>query len=148
MKNTQDDFWSNVNKTDGCWEWKRAKNKRGYGVYSFENKKQLTHRLSYMFTHGELPSSILVCHKCDNPKCVNPDHLFAGTQTDNMNDMVIKGSGRNNYNRKISIEDIKIIRAKYPHCPKDGTVKELAKKYGINESSMTKIINRKTYKHI
>jgi len=86
-------FWEKVNKTDGCWEWTGALSKDGaYGMF-FKSGKHPTvkaHRVSWMFIHGEIDSSVKILHKCDNPKCVNPEHLFAGTIADNVKDMVLK----------------------------------------------------------
>lgn len=82
-------FWEHVEKRpgDGCWEWTGGKTPDGYG--GFDGHR--AHRFSYTLVHGFLLPSLCVCHKCDNPSCVRPDHLFAGTRTDNMRDMVAKG---------------------------------------------------------
>lgn len=83
-------FWSKVKKTNGCWLWIGALDKMGYGFQGgFYNLK--AHRISYELAKGILKNGEFVLHKCDNPKCVNPNHLFAGTHKDNMNDMMIKG---------------------------------------------------------
>jgi len=74
-----------------CWEWKRSKNIYGYGTMRVNGKTVLSHRLSYSLFNGNIPEGLLVCHKCDNAGCINPDHLFVGTQTDNMTDCSIKG---------------------------------------------------------
>lgn len=89
-------FWAKVNKTDNiedCWEWfGRARSKFGYGRIKFENKIVSTHRLSWMMFNNnyEITSKDFVCHKCDNPKCVNPHHLFLGDDSINMKDAVSK----------------------------------------------------------
>jgi len=83
-------FWNKVKKSDGCWEWMGATS-RGYGVFG---KNYLTHRLSYTLAYGEIPDGLLVCHHCDNRRCVRPDHLFIGTHHDNTQDMVRKGRAR------------------------------------------------------
>lgn len=87
-------FWSYVNKTDTCWEWNGWCKQNGYGVITLRrnehNRKVLVHRLSFYMATG-IWSKLQICHKCDNRKCVRPDHLFEGTQKDNLQDMSAKG---------------------------------------------------------
>lgn len=89
-KMTLEPFERRFEKGDGCWEWKGAKTKAGYGWFS----AKIASRISWEIYRGKIPKDMLVCHKCDNPPCVNPDHLFLGTHKDNTLDMIKKGRGR------------------------------------------------------
>ena len=98
-------FWDKVKIAgpDECWEWKAGKNTSGYGWFSFNGTQITSNRMVWLLINGEIPNGMCVCHKCDNPSCVNPDHLFLGTHLDNMKDKSIKG--RHNNQKKT-------------HCPK------------------------------
>ena len=87
-------FWVKADKTESCWLWQALKNKTGYGVVNYNYKTQLAHRVAWTLTHGDIPAGLYVCHKCDTPGCINPDHLFLGTQLENMRDMASKGRSR------------------------------------------------------
>lgn len=92
---TEKRFWERVNKQpDGCWLWTGTTNLRGYGILARNNTMQLAHRFSYELHKGVIPDGMFVCHSCDNPPCVNPDHLWLGTNADNVSDMVAKGRAR------------------------------------------------------
>lgn len=94
-KSLEERFWAKVQKTEGCWYWTGAKLRSGYGVIGLGRRQKgntkLAHRLSYEWTHGPLPEAAQVCHHCDTPCCVRPDHLFPGSQRDNVQDCVRKG---------------------------------------------------------
>jgi hypothetical protein len=94
-------FWKHVRKTDGCWEWEGNIHSKGYGRMEFNLKRVevgkekiirvRAHRLSWQLNVGEIPNGIGVLHKCDNRKCVRPEHLFLGTDKDNYEDAIAKG---------------------------------------------------------
>ena len=87
----EDRFWSRVKKTSKCWEWQGTKLKTGYGVVSIKGKNIRAHRIAYELTKGKIPQGYGVCHTCDNPSCVKPDHLWIGTHKENMEDRNKKG---------------------------------------------------------
>lgn len=79
---------------DECWEWIASRNQGGYGLFWYKYHHVGAHRIVWLLAYGEIPSGLEVCHKCDNPSCVNPEHLFLGTRYDNVSDMYQKGRGQ------------------------------------------------------
>jgi len=89
-------FWDKIEKADGCWKWKASTNKdRGYGRIGVKAGICVNaHRVSWVIHNGSIPGDLFVCHKCDNPPCCNPEHLFLGTRQDNVDDMILKKRGK------------------------------------------------------
>lgn len=126
-----------------CWEWQASRSKKGYGHFYFEGVCWQTHRLSWVFTNGNIPNGLFVLHSCDNPACVRPDHLFLGTNDDNMKDMVSKGRsgsyrGEESSNVKLTQQQVDEIRKRY--AKGDIYQRDLGAEYGINQSHVSKII--------
>lgn len=143
----RDRFFKSVNKTSGCWIWTGALNQAGYGWISRTRKLGPTraHRLSYEIHVGEIGDGLHVLHRCDNRKCVNPEHLYLGTQADNVRDMVernllIRGAAVSW--AKLIDKDVIAIRASTE--PQD----ILAARYGVCQQNISRIVTRKSWKHI
>lgn len=114
-------FFEKVEKMpNGCWMWGASRNRFGYGVFSLGNKTVLAHRVSFLIHFSELPLEMCVLHKCDTPPCVNPDHLFLGTQLDNATD-------RDNKGRRIPAFGDNHGFRKHPECVPRGTDKPNAR---------------------
>lgn len=93
MSSTESRFWDKVLKGDGCWEWMAAKDRFGRGRFKWNGKTSYSPRYSWEVNRGVIPEGLFVLHKCENPGCVNPDHLFLGTKGDNNRDRKSKGRG-------------------------------------------------------
>lgn len=95
-------FWSKVNIAglNDCWEWQAYKNPDGYGMFRFNKIMVLSHRMAWLLTNTEIPATMVIMHKCDNPPCVNPNHLSLGTYADNIRDRDTKGRCRSGIRKK------------------------------------------------
>jgi hypothetical protein len=140
-----------------CWVWKRSKNHKGYGLLTFKGKSILAHRLSYLTFVGEIPNNLHVLHTCDNPTCVNPKHLFLGTNQDNMKDMVNKNRqarGENAGNSKLLQKEVDEIRTLWSvelaeRAKGKGiqlTQRKLAKRFKVGHQHISDILNNKRWK--
>ena len=140
-------FWSKVDKQDECWIWIAAINMFGYGHFAIERKIYKAHRVAYMIKHGDIPDGMYILHSCDNPACVNPEHLRVGTQKDNIMDRTIRGrhnptSGTKNAWAKLTEKDVLQIRGS------NLSALELSELYGISRSNIYNILGRRTWTHI
>jgi len=144
-------FWDQVHKTDGCWNWTGLCMKAGYGEIWRHGTMVYTHRLSYEFHYGPISPGNLVCHKCDNRPCVNPDHLFLGSYRDNAQDMLAKGRGnprRGEMANHAKLSASQVIEIREAYLSGKNTQVELAKIFGIHKRNIWMIISRKVWKHI
>jgi hypothetical protein len=103
-RSVADRFWEKVDKSGDCWEWTATIDKSGYGIVGMRPKNLKASRVAWMLTNGAIPDGLWVLHHCDNRRCVRPDHLFLGTNTDNQRDSVAKGRWRATHQRLVSGE--------------------------------------------
>lgn len=142
-------FWPKVMKSDACWIWTAAKNNRGYGFVGVGRKMALAHRVAWQLTHGPIESGLFVLHRCDNPPCVRPDHLFLGTAKDNTSDMVSKGRarggsspGESNPSAKLTNDNIASIRRMFAGGASQCS---LARTFGVSQSTIWRAVRLKTF---
>lgn len=136
---------------DECWLWRGGRNAAGYGQF-YENGvhiPKMAHRISFMYFRGHVPRGLCVCHKCDNPPCVNPSHLFLGTNLDNARDSIKKGRnqhGDSHCHAKLTSAAVRRIRAEYK--PRINSQSMLARQYGCTQTAIFCVLNGKTWSHV
>ncbi|HEX8011565.1 MAG TPA: HNH endonuclease [Casimicrobiaceae bacterium] len=134
---------------NGCIEFRGHKRKDGYGALTIRRRYWLAHRFAYECVKGPIPPGMCVCHACDNPSCVNPEHLWLGTNADNVADKVVKGRqlrGEKAALAKLTEAKVRTIRAEY--AAGVAGYKKLARKYGVNRTTIRPIVRRKTWRHV
>lgn len=145
-----DRLWANIKKAgpDDCWPWGASTNRDGYGsIGDGQRRTILTHRAAYEDVSGPIPPGLCVLHRCDNPPCCNPRHLFLGTRADNAADRSAKGRGADrrgekHWQVKLTEKQVLAIRsANGPH-------RSIAAQYGIAYSTVGRIKQRKTWPHL
>jgi len=168
-----DRFWSSVitGTPEQCWYWKRCLTPNGYGRFTFAQKWFMATRVAFRFTYGADPYPCYVLHRCDNPLCCNPDHLFLGTHADNMSDGAKKNRfasgdkngqrthpetnwvrshpettrGENNGRSKLTADDVRLIRTLWSNGT---TSTDLARMFGITDSCAWNAATRRSWKHL
>lgn len=148
-------FWMKVSKTDTCWLWTGTLVNKSYGYFRVDGRDILSHRYSYLIHKGDIQNGLLVCHTCDVPACVNPDHLWLGTAADNMRDRFEKGRykgaglftvGEDRWNAKLTWEKVAEIRAFYQPGKKGHSINSIAKIHNINYKTAWRIIKNVSWK--
>lgn len=147
----EENFWSHVQKTDTCWFWTGAKDHNGYGrlISRLLPKPQIcAHRFSYEMRYGPISKGLYVCHRCDNPACVNPDHLFLGTQTENMADAKQKGRTRHGSNHWRSKLDEQKVKRIFELRQTGMTHKAIANDLGVTPMAVGRVLRNQAWLHV
>lgn len=137
-------FWSKVDVglEDECWEWKAFKHPQGYGLFKWNGVAEYAHQVAWALTVEPLPPKVCVLHKCNNPGCVNPKHLYIGTHTDNARDR--RGAGRQP--SKLSADEVREMRRLYESG--EYSISQLGRAYNISSSAADAAIKGRTWKHV
>ena len=138
-------FWRRVEQTATCWIWHGYQHPSGYGVVSIQGIRIMAHRFAYELTYGRPPDDLRVCHHCDNPSCVRPEHLFLGTAADNAADMVRKdrqSQGERKPSAKLTPEIVRAIRSSALG------VRELARLHGVCHKTVSDIIHHRKWRQV
>ena len=149
-KTVAERLWAKTQPQGDCLVWIGARS-RGYGHISVQTKMRLVHRVAYELAYGAIPDGLDVLHTCDNPSCVNPDHLRVGTHTDNMRDMQNKGrnrqpSGEQSAQSKLTAAQVRAIRERY--AAGGVSLREVARDYGVHLSLISLIVRREIWRHV
>lgn len=143
-------FLSKVEPADknGCWLWAGGLFKGSYGHFYIDRQTYLAHRVAWRYFRGDQPHGLFVCHHCDNPRCVNPEHLFLGTPRDNSQDMVAKGRacvGTRKPQHRLTEDIVTVARQAY-RGGAEGTA--LARRYGVSLWVMYRALAGRTWRHV
>lgn len=170
-------FWDRVDRRskDQCWPWIGARDDRGYGRFLMGRNARprhlFAHRFAYALAHrSAIPDGMSICHTCDNPSCVNPDHLWAGTHHENVLDMIRKGRAKYEHfsgdahwmhrhpdlvprgeranKSSLTDDDIRLIRSVYIRGSRTHGATALGARFGVSNVAITNIVHRKTWKHV
>lgn len=152
-KTFDEKFTNKIRRTKGCWYWTGYRGAQGYGrAPKVKEGFVLAHRIMYLVTYGDFPRDLCVCHRCDNPSCVRPDHLFLGTNRDNTRDRDRKRRGKlpNNSGERhghSKLTDAQVIRIRELYS-RGTTQKTLSSWYGIGRDQISRIVTGKRWKHL
>ena len=138
-------FWQRVSKASGCWSWGGSHNGDGYGQVWAAGKMRKAHRVMFFLSFGKLPKAVR--HDCDNPGCLNPTHLLAGTQLDNIADRERRGRGSKGVSRpvaKVDPQKVREIRRLRPTT----TLAKLAEKFDVSTATVCHVVSRRRWGHV
>ncbi len=171
-RHTPETFWNRIEKTEGCWIWHGDTQKYGYGRLNYHRKLYLAHRLAWILTNGPIPKGKYVLHRCDNPPCCNPDHLYIGTPADNVRDMIERNrmargdskhvkKGLDHYYHKTpekrlrgerhgmsKLNEAAVLSIRDRFARKEASAIQLGKEYGVDRSLIYMVAKRQIWSHV
>lgn len=149
MKSLPTRFSQKIDFTQSCWQWTAYLDKSGYGQFRDGKKQVKAHRYSWIISYGEIPDGLCVLHKCDNPRCVNPAHLFLGTIQDNNLDKTIKGrSAKHEGNGRAELSELDVEQIRFTYRRNSNgwfSQKGLSWIYGVTQVQIGRIVNGKNW---
>ena len=148
---TVEEFWARVEKTETCWWFRRRDGDRftKHPSVTWRGQKNLAHRIAWLLTHKRLPVGKQICHRCDNPPCVRPSHLFVGTDKDNRQDMANKDRsthGERNSQARLTADDVREVRRLYSN--RMMSQQEIADQFGVEQTTVSFIVRRVTWRRV
>lgn len=154
-------FWNKTDRSGDCWLWTKCINSQGYGVFmrgpKGASKSIRAHRQAWELINGPIPQGLEVCHSCDNPRCVRPEHLFLGTHQDNMDDMFTKGRavvqthpeklarGEQQGKAKLTVDNVREIRSLHQSGL---STRQIGDRYGVNSGTIHDVVHYRTWRHV
>jgi len=159
VKTLEEKFWEKVNKKgkDDCWEWLAGRNHKNYGNFyvsigNSKDKHWIAHRMAWKLTYGEIPKGLHICHHCDNPPCVNPNHLWIGTNKDNILDASRKGrlvrKIRGEDHHKSKLTEKEVIEIKHIRKETGLSFIKIGKMFNVHPTTIGYIMRGRTWSHI
>lgn len=145
-RHTPGSFWAYVDQQSDCWLWTGYVSTDGYGQLVYQRRKYKAHRLAYELTFGSIDPGMMVCHRCDTPLCCRPDHLFLGTNADNMADCVRKGrSARRSSHSQARLTEDAVVEIRERYAAGLDSQQSLADRFGVHRTTIGHVVRGGTW---
>ena len=141
-------FWGKVRKSETCWLWRGTRSANGYGWFKSNGRMVKAHRFSWTLANGPIPDDMFVCHRCDTPLCVRPEHLFIGTPADNIRDASIKGRLLRGVAHRRATLTPEIVAAIRAQRAEGASYSAIAATLGVGRSAVCHVVNGRVWRHL